>query len=77
MRASAASPRARERPTSTSRAPLPASLSAVSNPIPEVAPVITQIFPSMPAIVRPGCFQRRPDTKEIICRASATIRAKR
>src|ERR1700730_17182612 len=55
IRATAASPRAGSRPTSTSRAPMAASRSAVISPIPEVAPVMTQSLPSMAAIGHPPC----------------------
>src|SRR6266516_3049614 len=65
IRASAASPRTGSRPTSTSRAPLAASRSAVTSPIPEVAPVMTQSLPSMPAIGHPHWR----------CRHSITVQA--
>src|SRR5215469_8868304 len=46
--AKAASPRALSRPTSTRRAPMAARRSAATKPMPDVAPVMTQIFPFMP-----------------------------
>jgi hypothetical protein len=39
-----ASPRARLRAIRTSRAPMAASLSAATSPMPDVAPVMTQVF---------------------------------
>src|SRR5215813_9187859 len=48
-RASAASPRARSRATSTRRAPICASRSAATWPIPDVAPVMTTVLPRMEA----------------------------
>src|SRR6185312_16398090 len=50
-RASAASPRALSRPTSTSRAPSLASRSAASSPRPEVAPVTTQTLPCITVLL--------------------------
>src|SRR6266403_2162656 len=46
----AASPRALSRATCTMRAPMPASFSAATCPMPEVAPVITTVFPRMVAL---------------------------
>src|SRR5262249_52332288 len=46
-RASATSPRARSRPTNARLAPLAPSTIAAASPIPEVAPVITQVLPRM------------------------------
>src|ERR1700722_12626127 len=46
----AASPLARSRPTSTRRAPSAASFWAVARPMPEVAPVITQVLPPSAAM---------------------------
>src|SRR5712691_163268 len=48
-RASAFSPRFRSRATSTRRAPMAASVSAATRPIPEVAPVMTTVLPRMDA----------------------------
>src|SRR5207244_12888491 len=53
-RASIACPRTLSRATSTRRAPMPASRSAATCPIPEVAPVMTMTFPCMapPSVIR-------------------------
>src|SRR5215475_14131427 len=51
-RASSASPRARSRATSTRRAPICASRSAATWPIPDVAPVMTTVLPRMEASCR-------------------------
>src|ERR1700693_947335 len=52
MRAMAASPRALSRPTSTSRAPIAASCSAATSPMPDVAPVMTQTLPCISCLCR-------------------------
>ena len=54
-RSSAASPRAWFRAMRTSRAPMAASSSAATWPMPEVAPVMTQVFPSSCLTHRLAC----------------------
>src|SRR5712691_12706430 len=56
-RSSATSPRALSRPTNTMRAPMPASLSAATWPMPEVPPVMTTTFPCIAALL--GCLLDR------------------